>query len=125
MAVEIKEVLTKKELRTFVRFPDILYRDNEFFVPFLESDEVETFSKDKNPAYAFCETRLFLAYQNGEVVGRIAGLINHAYNDKWKQTAIRFTRSVSFVIKCPKIKIAAGTLSSSKISRIFATFPFS
>ena len=50
MTVEIKEVQTKKELLAWVRFPDRLYRDNEFFVPFLESDEVETFSEDKNPA---------------------------------------------------------------------------
>ena len=80
MGVEIKEVLTKKELWTWVRFPNTLYRDNEYFVPFLENDEFETFSKGKNPAYDFCETRLFLAYKDGKVAGRIAGLINHAYN---------------------------------------------
>ena len=56
----------------WVRFPNKLYKDNEFFVPFLENDEFETFSKDKNPAYDFCETRLFLAYKKGKVVGRIA-----------------------------------------------------
>lgn len=92
MAVEIKEVLTKKELWKWVRFPNKLYRNNEFFVPFLGSDEFETFSEDKNPAYAFCETKLFLAYKDGEIVGRIAGLINHAYNEKWDKNAIRFTR---------------------------------
>ena len=92
MAVEIREVLTKKELWKWVRFPNKLYRDNEYFVPFLETDEFETFSDDKNPAYAFCETKLFLAYRDGEIVGRIAGLINHAYNKKWDKNAIRFTR---------------------------------
>ena len=92
MAIEIKEVLTKKSLWTWVRFPNKLYKNNEYFVPFLENDEFETFSKDKNPAYAFCETRLFLAYKDGKVVGRIAGLINHAYNKKWNKNAVRFTR---------------------------------
>lgn len=92
MGVEIKEVLTKKELWTWVRFPNTLYRDNEYFVPFLENDEFETFSKGKNPAYDFCETRLFLAYKDGKVAGRIAGLINHAYNQKWNKNAVRFTR---------------------------------
>jgi GNAT superfamily N-acetyltransferase len=60
----------------------------------LESDEFNTFSgsEEKNPAYAFCETKLFLAYKNGKIVGRIAGLINHAYNKKWNKNAIRFTR---------------------------------
>lgn len=94
MCIEIKEVLTKKELWKWVRFPNKLYKDNAFFVPFLENDEFDTFSnsQEKNPAYAFCETKLFLAYQEGEIVGRIAGLINHAYNKKWNKNAIRFTR---------------------------------
>ncbi|MBR5247967.1 MAG: hypothetical protein IKV27_03320 [Lachnospiraceae bacterium] len=92
MGIEIREVLTKKDLWTWVRFPNKLYKNNEFFVPFLENDEFETFSEDKNPAYAFCETRLFLAYKDGKTAGRIAGLINHAYNKKWDKNAIRFTR---------------------------------
>ena len=92
MGVEIREVLTKKELWSWVRFPNKLYKDNEYFVPFLERDEFETFSADKNPAYAFCETKLFLAYKEGKIAGRIAGLINHAYNNKWDKNAIRFTR---------------------------------
>ena len=92
--VEIVEVLTKKDLWKWVRFPNKLYKNNKFFVPFLEKDEFDTFSgsKEKNPAYDFCETRLFLAYKNGEIVGRIAGLINHAYNKKWNKNVIRFTR---------------------------------
>jgi GNAT superfamily N-acetyltransferase len=92
MAVEIKEVLTSKDLKKWVRFPNKLYHDNENFVPFLENDEIETFSLDKNPAYAFCETKLFLAYKDGEIVGRIAALINRAYNEKWNKNAVRFTR---------------------------------
>ena len=92
MSIEIREVLTKKEKLKWVRFPTKLYKGNEFFVPFLEMDELDTFSSEKNPAYAFCETRLFLAYKDGSVAGRIAGLINHAYNKKWGKNAIRFTR---------------------------------
>lgn len=92
MSIEIKEVLNKKDLIRWVRFPNKLYKDNEFFVPFLEADEIDTFTPSKNPAYAFCETRLFLAYKGDEIVGRIAGLINHAYNEKWNKKAIRFTR---------------------------------
>ena len=92
MSIEIKEVLTKKDLKTWVRFPNKLYKDNEYFVPFLENDEIDTFTKEKNPSYAFCETKLFLAYRGDEVVGRIAGLINHAYNEKWGKNAIRYTR---------------------------------
>ena len=92
--VDIVEVLNKKDLKKWVRFPNTLYKGNENFVPFLENDELDTFSgsAEKNPAYAFCETRLFLAYKDGRIAGRIAGLINHAYNKKWNKNAIRFTR---------------------------------
>lgn len=92
--VEVFEVLTEKDLWKWVRFPNKLYKDNAFFVPFLEKDEFDTFSGcvKKNPAYEFCETRLFLAYRDEKIVGRIAGLINHAYNKKWNKNTIRFTR---------------------------------
>ena len=49
-------------------------------------------SVEKNPAYDFCETKVFSAYKDGKMVGRIAGIINHAYNKKWGKNAIRFTR---------------------------------
>ena len=41
MSVEIKEVLTKKELWAWVRFPNKLYKNNKYFVPFLENDEFD------------------------------------------------------------------------------------
>ena len=92
MSININEVTSKKDLKKWINFPNSLYKDNEYYVPFLAADEAETFTKDKNPAYAFCETKLFLAYKGDKIVGRIAGLINHAYNKKWGKNAIRFTR---------------------------------
>ena len=92
MSVIIKEVSNKKDLINWVRFPNELYKNDENFVPFLENDEIDTFTQGKNPSYEFCETKLFLAYKGGKIVGRIAGLINHAYNQKWQKNAIRYTR---------------------------------
>lgn len=92
MGVTIKEVITKKDLWKWVRFPNQLYKDNPYFVPFPEKDEFDTFSRGKNPAYEFCDTKLLLAYRDGKIVGRIAGLINRAYNEKWGRNALRFTR---------------------------------
>jgi len=90
--IEIKEVLNRKDLKKWVDFPNKLYRGNENYVPFLVSDEIATFTKEQNPAYKFCETKLFLAYKGKKIVGRIGGLINHAANKKWGLRAIRFTR---------------------------------
>lgn len=81
--VEIKLVSTKKELKEFIRFPHDLFRGNEYWVPPLDSDEMETLSKDKNPAFEHCEAEYWLAYKDGKIAGRIAGIINHTANRKW------------------------------------------
>ncbi|MBE5754610.1 MAG: GNAT family N-acetyltransferase [Clostridiales bacterium] len=92
MAVEIKEVVNKKDLKKWVDFPNKLYKKVPAYVPFLRADEISTFTKEENVAYDFCETRLFLAYKDNKIVGRICALINHAANKKWGTSNIRFTR---------------------------------
>ena len=92
MSIIIKEVVGKKELKKWVDFPNKLYKNVPAYVPFLFKDEMDTFTKTKNPAYDFCETKLFLAYKDKKIVGRICALINHAYNKKWNKNAMRFTR---------------------------------
>ena len=92
MSITIKEVKTKRELVKWVRFPTVLYKGNKYYVPFLEPDELDTFTEGKNPAYAFCKTKLFLAYRGRRIVGRIAAIVNHAYNKKWNKNTIRFSR---------------------------------
>ncbi|MBQ8293228.1 MAG: hypothetical protein IJX78_05460 [Bacilli bacterium] len=92
MSVVIKEVLKRSDLKKWVDFPNKLYKGNKYYVPFLFNDEMDTFTKEKNPAYEFCDTKLFLAYKDGKIVGRIGALVNHAYNKKWGKNAIRFTR---------------------------------
>ena len=92
MSISIIEVTNKKQLKKWIEFPNKLYKGNEYYVPFLFNDEMDTFTIEKNPAYDFCETKLFLAYKDKKIVGRIGGLINHAYNEKWDKNRIRFTR---------------------------------
>lgn len=88
--IEICRVTSRKELRNFVRFNYKLYKDCEYAVPDLLEDTMDTFDKDKNPAYAFCETELFLAKRDGKVVGRVAGIVNHRANETWNERHVRF-----------------------------------
>ena len=90
MSIEIKEVTTKKELKRFVKFNIELYKDNPYHVPGLIDEEIMTLSKDKNPAFETCEAIYFLAYENGKIVGRIAGIIVHDSNRIWNQKNARF-----------------------------------
>jgi GNAT superfamily N-acetyltransferase len=81
MSVEIKEVLSKKDLKRFIKFSLELYKDNEYVAPKLTADELVTLDRKKNPAFDFCESAYFLAYKDGKIVGRIAAIINHSANE--------------------------------------------
>ncbi len=91
MDIEIKEVRNNNDLKNFVKFNLDLYKNSPYHVPSIVSDEIMTLSKDKNPAYEFCESICFLAYKNGKIAGRIAGIINHKANEIWKQKNARFS----------------------------------
>lgn len=90
MTVTIRQVSTKKELRDFIRFNYKLYKDNAYSVPDLYDDMLNTFSKEKNAAFDFCEADYFLAYKDGKLVGRIAAIINHKANETWNKKEVRF-----------------------------------
>ena len=90
MAIELREVNTLSELKQFVSFQYSLYRDNSYWVPPLRADEIQSLRKDKNPAFDFCEAKYWLAYKNRKLAGRIAGIINKKYNQKWNERAARF-----------------------------------
>lgn len=90
MAVEIKPIGTKRELRTFIKFTNDLYRDCPYFCPPLFFDEMNSFHPKRNPAVAVCDYQLWLAYKDGKLVGRIAGVINHRANEKWGHKHVRF-----------------------------------
>ncbi len=92
MEVFIKEVITRRDLKKFVRFPNKLYRNNKYYVPQLESMDMDMLDPKKNHAFQVCEGKYFLAYNgDGEIVGRVAGIINHAYNEKVNQKICRFS----------------------------------
>ena len=87
--IEIRPAQTKKEMKQFIRFNYELYKDNPYSVPDIYEDMVATFS-DKNPAMEFCDAVYYLAYRDGEIVGRVAGIINHKANKRWEQKMVRF-----------------------------------
>jgi hypothetical protein len=90
MAVEIKEVKNKKEIIQFVDFQYDLYKDCPYFVPSIRSNVIKAFDKVENPSLEFCDVRLWLAFDNKEIVGRVAGVINHRYNQVKNEKSIRF-----------------------------------
>lgn len=94
--IRIVEVLNKSQLRKFVDYPNVLYRDVPQFIPAFYGDDLSDWDKKKNPAFQYCEARAFLAYRGKEIVGRIGAILSHASNLKWNTKRMRFTQ-VDFI----------------------------
>ena len=90
MAVEIRTVQSKKDLRTFVNFPEKLYKNNPYYVPYLEFDQMDTLDQKKGAAQEFCESELYMAYKDGEPAGRVAAIVNNLANRQWNHNEVRF-----------------------------------
>jgi GNAT superfamily N-acetyltransferase len=86
----VRRVASKKDLRSFVDFPYRLYSDDPNWIPQLRMHELEQFDPDRNPAFDSCEAQFYLAERNGQVVGRVAAIINWLLIDKENKRIGRF-----------------------------------
>lgn len=90
MSIEIRTVSSKREMNTFVRFGNRLYKGNKYYVPSMPMDDKNTLNKDKNGAFEFCDAELYLAYDGDKVVGRVAAIVNYKANKAWNVSQVRF-----------------------------------
>ncbi len=79
--VEIQRVETKSHIEEFIRFPFKLYRRDSNWVPPLLSERRAFLNPDHNPFFDHADVALWLARQNGEVVGTISSQIDHLHNE--------------------------------------------
>ncbi len=91
--IEIRQVTEKKDLKKFLNFPDKLYKGEKNFVPDLKSDEFSMYFPETNFAFEYCDAKFFLAYKDGQIVGRIGAIVNKRANELWNQKQIRITRA--------------------------------
>ncbi len=84
--ITIIKVENKKQKNDFVRIVWNLYEQDNTWVPPIEMNVNRLIDTKKNPFYKHAKIQLFLAQKNGELVGRIAAIIdeNHlkTHNDK-------------------------------------------
>ncbi len=90
--IEVVEAKTRSQMKKFATFPILLYKGNPYFVPSFTADEKNVKNEKVNFAAEGCEVKCFLAYKDGRLVGRIAGIIVNASNEKFSQKRIRFSR---------------------------------
>lgn len=108
--IEIVEATTKSQMKKFATFPLALYKGNPYYVPSFTADEKNVKNVKVNFAAEGCDVKCFLAYKDGELVGRIAGIIVRASNEKFNQKRIRFSR-FDFI---DDIEVASALLDAVK-----------
>ncbi|AQY21584.1 GNAT family N-acetyltransferase [Riemerella anatipestifer] len=89
-SIVVKKVTNDKELQDFIKFPNKLYKENSNYVPPLNNDEKNIWNAKENPALSYSDAEQYLAYRNGEVVGRIALIVNYKEEKELGIKKLRF-----------------------------------
>ncbi|MGB7295047.1 MAG: hypothetical protein WBC70_05605 [Candidatus Aminicenantales bacterium] len=90
MAIDVREVRTRRDLKTFIHLPEKIHRGHRNWVHPIYMDEWKYFDPKKNKAFGYCQTILLLAFRDGRAVGRIMGIINTRFNEYRKEKLGRF-----------------------------------
>ncbi|GAK55645.1 hypothetical protein U27_02479 [Candidatus Vecturithrix granuli] len=91
MAVEIKIVEQRQDLKCYIRFPFELYKHDPYWVPPLFADEYTYYNPKTNINLRINPYQLFLAYKDRRLVGRIMALIHQEGNTLRNEKLIRWT----------------------------------
>ncbi|RMF78508.1 MAG: hypothetical protein D6737_14555 [Chloroflexi bacterium] len=81
VSVEVRQVESKSDFKTFFEFPWRLYEHDPNWVPPLLSVRKELLDREKNPAWEYLEGDHFIAWRGDKAVGTITALINKRHNE--------------------------------------------
>ena len=88
--IEVTEITKKEEFVAFVEFPFELYQGNPYWVPPMKAEELVVMDKEQNPVFNNADAAFFLARKNGQIVGRIAAMINWIEVNNLQKKKVRF-----------------------------------
>ena len=81
MKVEVRPVVGRSDLNTFIKLPWRLYRNERNWVAPLLMDVKKRLDQKKNPFFKHTEAQYFLAWRDGQAVGRISAHIDRNLNE--------------------------------------------
>ena len=85
---KVIEVQSRRDLKRFIRFPDELYKGCPQYVPALHSDQINSLTKVSTLSY--CRRKMWMVVDGKKVVGRVCGMINPRYNERYSKKCARF-----------------------------------
>jgi hypothetical protein len=77
-SIEIREVVSPSDLKTFISVPWSLYGDDPNWVPPLKFERKEALSP-KSPFFLHARWKAWIAFREGEAIGRISAQIDELY----------------------------------------------
>jgi len=81
MSVEVRPVRTRRQLNTFIKLPWRIYRNEPKWVAPLLMDLKKRLDQDKNPFFKHAQAQYFLAYRDGQPVGRVSAHVDQNFNE--------------------------------------------
>ncbi|MDD8020258.1 MAG: hypothetical protein PHU81_03595 [Acidobacteriota bacterium] len=90
MTINLIELKSKKDLRSFIYLPEKLHKNHENWVHPLYMDEWAYFNPKKNKAFSYSDTLMLLAERDNQPAGRVMGIINRRYNEVRSEATARF-----------------------------------
>ncbi len=87
MPVTVEQVVSKRQLKEFVKFPYTLYAKDPHWVPQLLMDDFKKLDRTKYPFWQHAAGEFFLARKDGAVVGRIGGIHDRIWEETHKEKA--------------------------------------
>ena len=77
--VEIRQIEGRRDIKKFVKFAWDIYKDDPYWVPPIISEQMKFLTR--GPFFEIGEVAYFLAYRDGQIVGRISAQINRQHNE--------------------------------------------
>src|SRR4051794_10702533 len=76
----IQPVETRRQRKQFLELPWEINRSDQNWMPPLRQNQQELVGYKHHPFYKDAEGQTFLAFQDGQPVGRVMAILNHAHN---------------------------------------------
>lgn len=83
--IEVQAVATSRQKKQFFQLPWQLYRDDPNWIPPLRQNQWELLNFKPHPFYEQAEIQTFLALRDGQPCGRVAAIINHVHNQRFRE----------------------------------------
>jgi len=90
MAIEVRPVTGRGELRRFIKLPAAVHRGHVNWIPPIYMDDWRYYDARRNQAFRYSEVTMALALRDARPVGRVMGIIQHRYNEKTGEKTARF-----------------------------------